>query len=491
MAQLLTWLASAGARTSAGDPVASGFAWFYEVGGGTTQTSVYTDVDGTVIASQPVTLDAAGRATIYTIGPARVLIQDATGADVSDLDEANVTRVEAVQVDNASWSGDWLSDVLTALGTSTGGTDGQYKESSGATARTIKSKFAEIWISVKDFGAKGDGLTVDTTAIQAALNRVAALGGGTVYFPPGTYIIDQLLSNTVTGVSLKGAGSQVSILKGTNTTLGLLAFTGSNGFSMADMRLTNATTSTGKALSLTTCSKVLLTDLLVDGYYTGIYSSNTDTLTLIACTSVSPSAASTAGRPLKLDSSTSTVRIFGGEYVGPASGGYDLEVVSFIDTLVSTGAYYPSQISLGNGGRGVSFIGNNIAFGFVFGGSAMPDNFCQVGNGPDGNIGSLVSGATFTPSLGFGWNVTIDATSTGSAYTVNVPTPAPSTTGEGTFMTLTFRCHAGAPITGWGVAAGYHLSAGPSTVDGNRTTYLLHWDTAGSVWREVSRSVTT
>jgi parallel beta-helix repeat protein len=42
-------------------------------------------------------------------------------------------------------------------------------------------------ISVKDFGATGDGITDDTTAIQAAL-----AGGGTVYFPEGTYLTGSL-----------------------------------------------------------------------------------------------------------------------------------------------------------------------------------------------------------------------------------------------------------------------------------------------------------
>lgn len=51
-------------------------------------------------------------------------------------------------------------------------------------------------VSVKDTGAKGDGNTDDTAAIQAAVNQVAGTGG-TVLVPAGTYKV-----NTSKGISL-------------------------------------------------------------------------------------------------------------------------------------------------------------------------------------------------------------------------------------------------------------------------------------------------
>jgi polygalacturonase len=44
------------------------------------------------------------------------------------------------------------------------------------------------WINIKDFGAKGDGKIVDTKAINDAIEAAAKQGGGTVYFPAGTYL---------------------------------------------------------------------------------------------------------------------------------------------------------------------------------------------------------------------------------------------------------------------------------------------------------------
>ena len=42
---------------------------------------------------------------------------------------------------------------------------------------------------VRAFGAKGDGLTKDTAAVQRALDACAQAGGGRVTVPPGTYLI--------------------------------------------------------------------------------------------------------------------------------------------------------------------------------------------------------------------------------------------------------------------------------------------------------------
>jgi polygalacturonase len=43
------------------------------------------------------------------------------------------------------------------------------------------------WINVRDFGARGDGSTIDTPAVNRAIESAAAHGGGTVWFPAGTY----------------------------------------------------------------------------------------------------------------------------------------------------------------------------------------------------------------------------------------------------------------------------------------------------------------
>lgn len=68
------------------------------------------------------------------------------------------------------------------------------------------------WVSVKDFGAKGDGVTDDTVAIQAAINSLKPVSGSTperggeVFFPTGTYIVTATVE-TFSAIWLVGEGA--------------------------------------------------------------------------------------------------------------------------------------------------------------------------------------------------------------------------------------------------------------------------------------------
>lgn len=48
--------------------------------------------------------------------------------------------------------------------------------------------FSQTAFDVKAYGAKGDGATLDTDAINKAIEAAAAKGGGTVHFPAGAYL---------------------------------------------------------------------------------------------------------------------------------------------------------------------------------------------------------------------------------------------------------------------------------------------------------------
>ena len=83
---------------------------------------------------------------------------------------------------------------------------------------TATGGFSGMWISAKNFGAKGDGTTNDTAAIQNALNSLTS--GGTLYIPPGTYIVSAAAGTDAfaaigvpSNVRIVGAGVSATCIK--------------------------------------------------------------------------------------------------------------------------------------------------------------------------------------------------------------------------------------------------------------------------------------
>jgi hypothetical protein len=77
---------------------------------------------------------------------------------------------------------------------------------------------SNIGTNVKAYGAVGDGVTDDRAAIQAAINAVYAAGGGALYFPEGSYLLNSFSSSYYTiipksGVNVIGSGMFSTIFK--------------------------------------------------------------------------------------------------------------------------------------------------------------------------------------------------------------------------------------------------------------------------------------
>lgn len=73
----------------------------------------------------------------------------------------------------------------------------------GTEARPIPDRFADI-LNVKDFGAKGDGITDDTLAIRAAIN--SANPWSAIFFPNSNseYIVSDIINIDVQGLNIFG-----------------------------------------------------------------------------------------------------------------------------------------------------------------------------------------------------------------------------------------------------------------------------------------------
>jgi len=93
----------------------------------------------------------------------------------------------------------------------------QYKYPDASSVFTnVEAKLSET-VSVRDFGAVGDGVTDDTAAIQAAIDAVDLTGGGAVYVPNGIYIISNSF-NVPSNVLIYGDGD-ASIIRCASTML--------------------------------------------------------------------------------------------------------------------------------------------------------------------------------------------------------------------------------------------------------------------------------
>ena len=129
-------------------------------------------------------------------------------------------------------------------------------------------------VSVKDFGAVGDGVTDDTSAIQAALAASKA-----VRIPAGTYLVsDTLLSTNLNGYSLIGAGYHTTEIKLNANISSLFSFEGtgsgptyhSNFHSFKGIKF-NGTGYTGKIFNLVRSDRNNFEDLRFEHCYQTFY----------------------------------------------------------------------------------------------------------------------------------------------------------------------------------------------------------------------------
>lgn len=120
---------------------------------------------------------------------------------------------------DASVTASSIADAMGLSGLSAG--DQIAVDTVGADGRPASwKKKARDVLNVKDFGAKGDGSTDDTAAIQAAIDYAVAAGRRSVYFPAGTYIVTSSLHAQVeTGTTTVGGSTKSRYTYGMGLTL--------------------------------------------------------------------------------------------------------------------------------------------------------------------------------------------------------------------------------------------------------------------------------
>jgi hypothetical protein len=266
MALFLSPIGGAGAQffDNNGVPLAGGLLYTY-VAGTSTPLATYTTPTGNIPNSNPIVLDSAGRPPqeiwLSDTSAYKFVLQNASLAQIWSFDNIvginsstqsfvleeqvitatqgqtvftlttmeyqpgynnlsvyvngskqivneNYTETSATVVTFASGLnvGD-IVEFITAIPATAGATtaaDVSYSQGgTGSVVTTVEAKLQQ-YLSVKDFGATGNGTTDDTAAIQNALNA-AQTQGANVYVPQGTYKLTSQIT-IPRGVGVLGTG---------------------------------------------------------------------------------------------------------------------------------------------------------------------------------------------------------------------------------------------------------------------------------------------
>ncbi len=217
-----------------GNPLVGGKLYTYSAGT-TSPLATYTDSTGTSANTNPIILDSRGEANVWLgVGSYKMILKDSVDALIWTVD-----NILGAPSSNAA---------LVALAASNGSSlVGFIQSGTGAVATTVQAKLRET-VSVKDFGAVGDGVADDTSAIQAAINSVLTKNGS-VFFPAGRYRVTSGYTNSSSNsVKLYGEGFDYSsstaansdsscvILDSTNSSSFFYSQTGANNLTVENMQ---------------------------------------------------------------------------------------------------------------------------------------------------------------------------------------------------------------------------------------------------------------
>lgn len=179
-----------------GNPLVGGKLYTY-ASGTSTPLATYTTAGGGTANANPVVLNSRGEASVW-LGSAlySFTLKDAAGATI--------------------WTADGVGGAVTtstyeAYVASLAATGGSSHIGYTSTL-TVEQKLQQ-YLSVKDYGAIGNGVADDTIAVNTGI-ATATAAGRALYFPAGTYLCSQVTA--LAGMKLVGESSRTSIIKAKN-----------------------------------------------------------------------------------------------------------------------------------------------------------------------------------------------------------------------------------------------------------------------------------
>lgn len=203
-----------------GQPLEYGYVWIgaANLDPQTNPIQVYLDAALTIPAAQPIrTLDGylsmnGSPANIYVAQEYSIRVMNKNGTTVYSALNGSSDRLSSAQIS------------YLPAGT-------------GAVTTTLQAKLRQT-VSVKDFGAVGNGVADDTAAFEALVTYCAA-NGALGLLPAGTYLINPSIRTFTASVPfvLRGDGRELTILKNRNTASSFIYWTGADGASFENLTI--------------------------------------------------------------------------------------------------------------------------------------------------------------------------------------------------------------------------------------------------------------
>jgi len=527
----LIQMLSAGMATSAGLPVASGRCRFYQPGT-LTPVTVYADSAAASAITPPLILTAGGTGTAYTQQPTRMIVKDSTDTNTLFDGNVNTNRAESEYIQSPAVNGGAetrLQTLLDGWQAAFGGSDGlfQYKAYSDSVERNVKDALAEIQVSVKEYGAVGDGVADDTTKIQAAVARAVALGGAVVYFPPGVYLTTAAITIAATGVDIVGSGYQSAIIKGSGAAQDIITFT-SVGASASPLNrvsrigFTHSSTTTGSAIKFSNTISISEINVSSNVFRFGV-TANGGSVVSIAGSVIGGSTADASSIALNATGSGPSLAVTGCSISNCGAGQAAVQISNGTRNVIVGSVISGGSAANADGIKvtaGAAYIIGNAVISSLTSGNAL-----NVTGGTAVVAGCRLDGATHSVNIGASGSVLMSPDQTVTLDVLDSRVSAPqvyslSVNGAVTplpFQTNTVKITATAAITvtinavaatewgrpwrlycvnnsggavTWTFNAQYKTSGAVAPATGNMIIVTFEYDPASSVVREIARSGT-
>jgi hypothetical protein len=229
-------------------------------------TTAYSHVPPYYLTSGTGGLQEAINANQTTNGPNTILLNAewykliapgnaaAIIASVQGIPDLGLQDVTTTPYTSYQWNGSQYTVVAAASGNYNQG-------SAGAVTQTVTARLQQS-ISIKDFGAVGDGahMAADTAGLQNAV-AAAAAQGRSVYVPAGNYLLNNSSGPALSGSSgvlIWGDGPGSSLTCETTGGSDCIASTGATAFGLSNLSISfgpaATTRSSGYAVDIETCT---------------------------------------------------------------------------------------------------------------------------------------------------------------------------------------------------------------------------------------------